>query len=172
MKRIYLVLFFLSFAVAAVAASVHLKPDHRLPLFTDLGLSLESDGQLSGLGNGDVLVILSATANVTATCTNYGENQAPGQNPAPVTVTGVTPIPESELKNGTTPYSVVTDEPVTPILGAPGCPNPNWTEDIADLAFTGATLTIQQPPGITVLTVPCVFDPPTVDGRVTSITCS
>jgi hypothetical protein len=154
-------------ALVAFAASVHLKPPNRNPTFTDNGLTLEASGELAGLGNGDVLVILSATANVTATCTNpSGANQPPGQNPAPITVTGAEPIPESEIKNGTTPFDVETDEPVTPIPGAPDCPNPNWTENIEDLAFTSATITVQQPPGTTVLTVSCTFSEPTDDGPV------
>jgi hypothetical protein len=156
-------------AVVAFAGNVHLKPPKSNPTFTDLGLSLAASGALAGLGNGDVLVILSASGDVTATCTNpAGATQPAGQNPAPITVTGTEPIPETELKNGTTPFDVATDEPVSPIPGAPECPNPNWTEDITNLAFTSATITVQQPPGNTVLTVTCTFDPSTSDGPVPS----
>jgi hypothetical protein len=59
---------------------------------------------------------------------------------------------------------VTTNEPVTPVPGAPGCPNPNWSEDITDLAFTSATITVQQP--TVVLTVVCTFASPTKDGAV------
>jgi hypothetical protein len=157
------------------ASSVHLKGGANAePSFTDNGLTLSSSGELSGLGLGDVVVNLSAMANVASTCTNQGGNQAPGQNPAPLTVTGSEPIPESELKNGNTPFSVITVAPVTPIPGAPGCPNPNWTESIDDLAFTSATITVEQPAGTVVLTVSCTFSAPTSDGLVPKggVTCS
>ena len=129
------------------AASVHLKGGkHAMPAFTDNGLTLTAAGELAGLGNGDVLVELEAQADATATCTNpAGQMQPPGQNPAPVTVSGVQFIPEEEIeKNGTTPFTVTTDPPETPIPGAPGCPNVQWTEDITDLAFTSATITVYQ----------------------------
>jgi hypothetical protein len=151
----------------AFAASVHLKGGKKAkPSFYDGGLVLNASGELAGLGNGDVLVTLDATADVTATCTNQGGNQAPGQNPAPITVTGSQAIPEEEVKNGNTPFSVTTIAPETIIPGAPDCPNPNWTEEITDLAFTSATITVEQPAGSVVLTVSCTFSEPTSDGSV------
>ncbi|MGH2372879.1 MAG: hypothetical protein ACREJ4_01900 [Candidatus Methylomirabilaceae bacterium] len=149
------------------ASSVHLKGGANAePSFIDNGLSLAVSGALSGLGGGDVLVSLTATANVASTCTNQGGNPAPGQNPAPTTVTGSVAIPEGEIKNGTTPFSVTTASPTTPIPGAPGCSNPNWTESIDDLAFTSATITVEQPVGTVVLTIQCTFSAPTSDGSI------
>src|SRR6266508_4937099 len=145
----------------AGASSVHLKGGRNAePSFTDGGLFLSAAGDLSGLGNGDVLVTLTAQADVTSTCTNQGNNPAPGQNPAPLTVTGSQAIPAAEIKNGTTPFGVVTVAPDPVIAGAPDCPNPNWTETIDDLAFTDAVITVEQPPGTVVLTVTCTIDPP------------
>jgi hypothetical protein len=157
------------------ASSVHLKGGKNAePTFIDQGLSLSASGALSGLGNGDVVVNLDATADVTSTCTNQGGNQAPGQNPAPITVSGVTRIPASEIKNGTTSFSVDTVPPNPIIAGAPDCPNTNWTETISDLAFTSAVIVVEQPEGTTVLTATCAFDPPTSDGSVagSTVTCT
>jgi len=164
------------FTTPAFASSVHLKGDHSKPAFTDNGLTLTSSGELSGLGFGDVLVNISAVANPTGTCGNPGGNtfQAPGQNPAPVTVTGSVSIPASEIKNGNTPFSVTTNSPTTPIPGAPDCPNSSWTEIITDMSFTSAVITVEQPPPTVVLTVTCSFSPATSNGVVpgASVTCT
>lgn len=174
LRRIVVLLLVAGVAGPAWAQSVHLKPPHQNPTFYDLGLALNTQGQLAGLGNADVLVTLTAAASVTATCTNQGGGEAPGQNPAPITVAGSEAIPASEIKNGTTPFNVTTDAPPSTISGAPGCPNPNWTETIVDLAFTSAILTVEQPPGTAVLTVSCTFNPPTSNGLVPSgnVTCT
>ena len=156
-------------ASPALASSVHLKGgSHAKPAFFDGGLTLSASGELSGLGFGDVLVKLAAVGNPTATCTNPGSDthQPAGHNPAPITVTGSEPIPASEIKNGNTPFGVVTQSPVTPVPRSPECPNTNWIEDITDMAFTSAIITVEQPPGTVVLTVSCTFSSPTSDGAV------
>jgi hypothetical protein len=155
-----------------MASNVHLKGGPRAkPAFTDLGLTLKASGALSGLGNADVLITLAAMANPTGQCCNPGgQCQVPGQNPAPVAVTGSEAIPAGEIKNGTTPFDVTTAPPTSPIPGAPDCPNTSWTENITDMAFTSAVITVEQPPGTTVLTVSCAISPPTSDGGVPSQT--
>jgi hypothetical protein len=155
------------------AVSVHLKGGaNAKPSFSDLGFRLRASGALSGLGNGDVLVSLIASGNTTSTCTNQGGNQAPGQNPAPITVAGSQAIPAGEIKNGTTPFSVTTQQPVTNIPGAPDCPNGNWSEELTNIAFTSATITVEQSNQL-VLTLECTFQPPTADGSVPArnVTC-
>ena len=164
-------------AAVAVASSVHLKGGaNAKPTFTDNGLTLSAAGDLAGLGNGDVVVSLTATGNPTATCGNPGTNtfQAPGQNPAAVTLTGVQRIPETEIKNGNVSFNVATQAPVSPVPGAPDCPNSKWTETITDVAFTTATITVEQPPGTVVLTVNCTFSSPTSNGSVpgAKVTCT
>jgi hypothetical protein len=162
-------------SATASASSVHLKGGRNAePSFTDNGVTLNAAGELSGLGNGDVLVTLTAQADVSSTCTNQGGNQAPGQNPAPITVSGSQAIPQDQIKNGNTPFNVTSLPPVLIIPGAPDCPNTNWTEAIEDLAFTAATITVEQPVGTLVLTVNCTFSPATSDGPVSGgdVTCT
>jgi hypothetical protein len=60
---------------------------------------------------------------------------------------------------------------VSPIPGAPGCPNPKWTETITDVAFTSATIQLSQNNSV-VVTLNCTFSPPTSDGSVSGFTCS
>ena len=165
----------LSGAGTILAGNVHLKGGgHPKPTFSDGGLTLTGSGALTGLGNGDVLIVLSARANPTSTCcTPGGSCKVPGQNPAPVDVTGSEAIPASEVKNGNVSFAVTTEPPVTPIPGAPDCPNASWTESITDMAFTSGTITVMQG-GSTVFTLSCTFSSPTRDGQVPSqnITCS
>jgi hypothetical protein len=159
----------------ALAVSPHLKGNHPVA-FTDNGLTLTADVSYAGLGNFDTLQTLSATADPTADCVNPGSgvHRPPGQQPAPVTVTGSTAVPKSDIKNGNVTISTETDPPVTPIPGAPGCPNTGWIENITDLAFTSATIQVFQDsnangtfdPGELVLTVNCTFSPSTTDGAV------
>ena len=122
-----------------------------------------------GWGTATFACRLAATGNVTSTCTNNGGNAAPGQNPAPITLTGTQVIPEAELKNGTTPFNLQTTSAPSTIAGAPDCPNPTWTESIDDVAFTSAIITVEQPFGTTVLTVTCSFSPPTSNGPVSRL---
>lgn len=165
------VLAVLGLASPAAAVSPHLKGRHPV-VFTDNGLTLTAMVSYAGLGNFDTLQTLDATGNPTATCTNpAGQTQPPGQNPAEADVSGSTAVPAGDIKNGNVKITTVTDPPETPITGAPDCPNPQWTEDITDMAFTSAHITLSQN-GEVVLTVHCTFDSPTVDGVVTGFNCS
>lgn len=156
------------------AAAPHMKNGD--PSFFDRGLQLEATGLLAGLGQVDLTVNLTATANVEATCTNpsSGNHQPPGQNPAPLTVTGSQAIPAADITNGNTTFDVFTALPQTPIPQAPDCPNTQWKEDIQDLAFTSATITVIQS-GVATVVAQCTFNPPTTDSTfgqpVPGVTC-
>lgn len=166
-------------ATTAMAASPHLKGRNPVS-FSDGGLTLTATVSYAGLGNFDTFQELTATGNTVSTCTNQGGGEAPGQNPAPTTVSGGTAVPKSDIKNGNVTITTTTGAPVTPIPGAPGCPNPNWTESIDDIAFTSATIKLSQDQDANgsfetlVLTVSCTFSPPTSDGSVptSGFTCT
>src|SRR5438132_5038119 len=107
------------------AASVHFNP--RTPTFIDNGTTLEALGRLTGLGNGDLVIHLTAKGSTNTTCTSPGGNQAAGQNPGGVTVAGDQPIPADAVKNGAVSFDVST-QPPGPITGKQGgCPNNNWS---------------------------------------------
>lgn len=168
------------FAQEALAQNAHLKGRNPIS-FTDGGLTLSATVSYAGLGNFDTLQVLTATGGTTSTCTNQGGNEAPGQNPAPVTLVGETPIPAGDIKNGNVTIMTSTAAPVSPVPGAPGCPNSNWTEVITDVSFTSATIQLFQDSnengmfeaGELVLSVSCTFTPATSNGAVprTGFTC-
>src|SRR2546430_16546858 len=143
-------------AQPALASNVHFKKGS--PVFADQGLFLNGTGTITGLGNGDVVIALTATGQPVATCTNpAGATQPAGQNPVEVTLGGVQALPAADIKNGNLSFNVNTSGPVTPVSGAPECPNKNWTEGITEVIFAGhtATITVYQPCTDTTAPIDC-----------------
>jgi hypothetical protein len=175
------------FAGQALAVSPHLKGNNPVSFTDNANLTLTATVSYAGLGNFNTLQNLAATANPTADCVNpgTGEHRPPGHNPATVNVQGSTAVPKEDIKNGNVTISTTTNAPVTPISpDSPdfSCPNKNWTENITDLAFTSATITLFQDSnnnntyesGELVLTVTCTFSPATSNGAVptSGFTCT
>src|SRR2546429_9648441 len=110
-------------ASIAYASGVHITKAGVTFTADHNNLTLTASGQIAGLGNG-AIVLMSATADPTTTCTNQGGNQAPGQNPAPITVTGSSAIPDTGGRNGSRPFTVTTNPPTQPTdAKAAGGPN-------------------------------------------------
>jgi len=104
---------------------------------------LTASGTLAGLGNGDIFVILEAWGTGTAMCSNKGGNEAPGQNPVTVNVMGIQGISAKLIENGTTPFSVTTDDPKPPTAKEAGCPNNNWKVTSFFVYWTSAAITVK-----------------------------
>jgi hypothetical protein len=113
-------------------------------------------GTLAGLGQEDLGLKLSGSAEGTFLCTNKGGNSAPGANKVPLFVpTGEKIIPANEIKNGTLTLTSVSVTVPTPTATAEeaGCPNgTTWHTTIKSIAFTSVTLVISQPPGTPIFT--------------------
>jgi hypothetical protein len=165
-------------STAAMAASPHFKGRNPIS-FRDDGTTLTATASYAGLGNFDSLQVLTASGNTASTCTTpSGSNEAPGQNPAPVTLAGTTPVDADDIKNGNVTITTTTVMPTSPVPGAPGCPNSSWIETITDVMFTSATIQLFQDQDANgsyetlVLTATCTFNPPTSNGSVSSFTCT
>jgi hypothetical protein len=113
---------------------------HAGPTFTDQGTTVNSTGNVSGLGMGDLTVVLDASGTGSVICQNPAGNRAPGQDisvDASGSQTGI------EVKNGRASFDVTTAEPPPPDP-AVVCPSRKWTATITDVDFTSATLTLIQ----------------------------
>lgn len=134
-------------ASTALADSPHFKKGGT-PTCRDTGTQLVCTGTLAGLGNGDLVLDLSSDAQASYACGNPGKNskQAPGVNKVPFTASGSTTIQGSDIKNGTTTFSVTAPgSPPTPPDPATICPNGNWTTvTLTNIDFSNVVLQISQ----------------------------
>jgi hypothetical protein len=151
----------LAFAPAAMAAKVHFKKP--APTFVkNADFSVTASGTLTGLGNGDIRVIINATGTGGALCQNPGgQDKVPGQNPVAVNVSGQTDIPNNQVTNGNVGFSVTSAAPTQPTTEQAGCPGDNWSVVGFNVTYTSVTITVLQdsngqngvfdPPGTVVL---------------------
>lgn len=106
--------------------------------------SLIAAGTLTGLGNSDVSVVIDASGPASITCTNYGENDVPGQSYPRVSASGNQRLEgdSSVRKNGRSPFGVETVDPEYLPGDEAGCPNANWTGQIDFIYWTDATISV------------------------------
>ena len=145
-------------AQASLAASAHFKKGGE-PVCTVSGSGATSStackASLAGLGNGDLMINVTASGSAVYQCSNNGGNTAPGQNRVLVgPVTAPTTIPADQIKNGNVSFTTnpaVLTAPDTVTGAAAGCPNPNWTGVNPTLTTTNISMTIAQG-GVTLFT--------------------
>jgi len=141
MHRIRIALVSALVVISLTTSPVFAGRGHFLGSVTFTSGSLNASGTLAGLGNRDVLVTLEGSGIGTATCTNKGGSQAPGQNPIQVDVSGVQTIVASLIDNGSAPFFVATDAPPMPSAREAGCPNKNWVTSLF-VSWTSAVITV------------------------------
>ena len=139
---------------AVFAASPHYKRGGQ-PVCTidaETGAATCSTGEVAGLGNEDVLIVVTVSGSAGTFCHNPGNTRiVPGQNPAEGSSTGTQLIDADEIKNGTLVIDPIDTDAVTFTAPSPeeaGCPNPSWTVtvDTGNVEFSGF-YSFQQPPG-------------------------
>ncbi len=127
---------------------------HSGPTATVSGTSVCTSANVSGLGNENIVVTISADYAATTTCRNKGGNVAPGQPLVEDDVTTTSaPI---EPKNGRAQISFCSTAVQPSAFDLPPasqvCPNGNWSVDPiqqGDISLIGYTITARQ--GSTVL---------------------
>jgi|SRR5919106_1453719 hypothetical protein len=124
------------FASAALAQSGHFVQTQTC---RDIGTQVQCSGKVAGLGGTTFEIDVTAQGRATVECTNPGGNVAPGQT-FDFTAAGSSG-PLATPRNGQFRYTVTTDAPSAP---AGSCPNPMWSAEVVDVAFTTATITLRE----------------------------
>jgi hypothetical protein len=128
-------------AIATAQSGHFLTGGNNAPTCTDIGTQVTCTGKVAGLGGTTFEITIEADGIASVECRNPGGNVAPGQDTA-VTVEGSTG-PQPTTRNGRYNFSITTDDP-EPLPPTPTCPNPQWTAEIVDVAFTTATLSLYE----------------------------
>ena len=108
---------------------------------------LKLEGYLTGLGGypDGVTIKLTGSGIPITLCTSPGGNEAPGQNPPKITVSGSESIDDPNIiKNGKAPVNVETENMVGTTLpgNQGGCPNNKWRATIVDIQWTDALVEV------------------------------
>ena len=132
--------------IASVAyAGVHFSNNSPPTFGKNSNLSVTGTFSLNGLGNGDIQVRIDASGTGTANCTNRGGNNAPGQNPVAVNLSGIANFSASQITNGGLgPVTATTAAPTVPTPKQAGCPNGGWSVTGLSVTYTSVTLTVFQ----------------------------
>jgi hypothetical protein len=132
-------------ATAALGASPHFKKGGE-PSCTVSNGQVTCSATMSGLGNQDIIVRLDVAGEATFNCVSPGGNVAPGQNKVPFSGSASQTIPASSVKNGTATIGPITSPSQQPTATAQqaGCPNPNWTTQLATATVQTVTFTASQ----------------------------
>ncbi|HLO32330.1 MAG TPA: hypothetical protein VK249_24485 [Anaerolineales bacterium] len=106
--------------------------------------SLIASGDVKGLGNTDVLMVLDASGTPLITCTNNGGNSVPGQSSPKISASGSQFLDGNSpvRKNGKSPFGVETVDPQSIPWDQAGCPNANWLGHIDFIFWTDATISV------------------------------
>lgn len=164
-------------SAGAFAAGSEKCPVRNLA-FVDEGRSLSIDAELLNLReNRDVLVTMTATAEVALACVSPSGNEPPGAQPDDLMVelSDSKTYSKSRIVNGRLDIQLETDALGSKIAGAPDCPQclyEEWTETVESVRFIEMTLTVRQV-GRDTMVLLCSFDSPSKNGKVPSndITC-
>lgn len=146
------VLFSILAAIGLSAASPHYKPGLKPTCTIDPsnGVATCSSGTVAGLGNDDVLVVVTVSGEAGTFCHNPGNSLVvPGQNPAEGSGSGGVLIDADDIKNGTLVIPQIVTGAVTISIPTPreaGCPNGQWTVTLSEVVYSGF-YSFQQPPG-------------------------
>jgi hypothetical protein len=141
-------------AVPALAANPQFGPGKRAATFTDNGQTLTVSGTLSGLGQEQFQVTVTANATATTFCYNPSDpdqsHPVPGQTLTNQPVSGSTGVVTPD-KNGNYKLNLTTTAPTVTAAqaGCPGGPNTDWTASIGDVTFSNVRVFLEQPLGTT-----------------------
>ncbi len=140
----------LSLLSALLVASLLVSPVSARPGIGLSGVSfslgsLIAKGDVRGLGNDDVTMVLEASGeNAQISCINNGGTVVPGQSSPKINAVGTQNLAGNDplRKNGKAPFDTETSDFISWDLA--GCPNSNWVGHLDFAFWTEATITVHE----------------------------